>query len=414
MKKWKIGLIATLTALSMTACSSANNTQGTPEPSPTITNTETATATAEPFATAVPEIVETPKPTEEPEAEQPPIQSLFAEYDMKAGTCLSSYMIGNKTCQKLIKEHFNSITFENDLKPDYILDQKASKKANDLVVNFNKNTISLLDWCQENNMAVRGHTLVWYSQTPNWIFYENFNPNGALVNRETMLARMEIYIKQTFEKLEELGYLDMFYAYDIINEAWMEDGTMRDNLWLKTIGDDYMWYAFYYADKYAPESVDLYYNDYNEQFKTDALYNFVKTLVDDEGNYLIDGIGLQAHLYTEDNLTDYLATVEKLGSLGIKVNLTELDICLGSWPEIKPAVEENLKAQGKHYYNLINGLLKLVEEDKIEMDAITFWGFSDRLSWRSERNPLLFNNMYQPKYAYYGVMQMKELAGFNE
>ena len=175
-----------------------------------------------------------------------------------------------------------------------------------------------------------------------------------------------------------------------------------------------MWYAFYYADKYAPETIDLYYNDYNEQYKTDALYDFVQTLVDEEGRYLIDGIGLQAHLYTEDNLADYLATVEKLGSLGLKINLTELNVCLGSWPEINPATDENLKAQGQYYYNLINGLLQLVAEEKVEMDAITFWGFTDKLSWRGERSPALFNNMSQPKYAYYGAIQMKELAGFEE
>ncbi len=74
----------------------------------------------------------------------------------------------------------------------------------------------------------------------------------------------------------------------------------------------------------------------------------------------------------------------------------------------------NLKAQGQYYYNLINGLLQLAEDNKVEMDAITFWGFTDKLSWRAERNPSLFNNMYQPKYAYYGAMQLKESAGFEK
>ncbi|MBQ9143307.1 MAG: endo-1,4-beta-xylanase [Lachnospiraceae bacterium] len=406
MKHWKLLFATLLLTIFISGCGTSEPGSSDTEVSPTFAPVATdipSTDTPDMQSTATPDAEDTQPNT---------LQSHFAQYNMKAGTCLSSYMTGNKACVKLIKEHFNSITLENDMKPDYILDQKASKKADDLVVNFNYNTCALLDWCQENNMAVRGHTLVWYSQTPNWIFYEDFNPNNALVSREIMLARMESYIRQTFEKLEELGYLDMFYAYDVVNEAWMEDGTKRDNLWLKTIGDDYMWYAFYYADKYAPETIDLYYNDYNEQYKTDTLYNFVQTLVDEDGRYLIDGIGLQAHLYTEDNLTDYLATVEKLGSLGLKINLTELDVCLGSWPEIKPATEENLKAQGQYYYNLINGLLQLQEEEKVEMDAITFWGFTDKLSWRGERNPALFNNMYQPKYAYYGAMQMKELAGF--
>jgi len=229
-----------------------------------------------------------------------------------------------------------------------------------------------------------------------------------------MLARMESYIKQTFEKLDELGYIEMFYAYDVVNEAWMEDGSKRDSLWLKTIGEDYLWQAFYFADKYAPEYIDLYYNDYNEQFKTDTLYDFAQTLVDKDGNYLIDGIGFQAHLYTEDDLDTYFATLEKIGSLGLKVCLTELDVSLGTWQKIKPATEENLKVQGRYYYDLINGILQRVDEGKVKMDSFTFWGFADNLSWRSDRNPMMYNRFYNPKYAFYGAMQMKEYAGFEE
>lgn len=418
MKKWKIGLVTILLALSLTACAAedANKPAVGPTTSQEAEGTVTSDSTEETSRTSE---STTESTSEEAEAELPvetteTLQSLFAQYDIKAGTCLSDYMIRNTKCIGIIKENFNSITFENHMKPDYILDQKASQEEGDLVVKFNAATISLLDWCVENDMAMRGHTLVWYSQTPSWIFYENFDTKKPLVTREVMLARMESYIRQVFEQLEELGYLEHFYAYDVVNEAWMEDGSKRDCLWLQTIGDDYLWYAFYYADMYAPDYVDLYYNDYNEQFKTDTLYNFVQTLVDEDGNYLIDGIGLQAHLYTEDNLEDYFKTVEKLGSTGLKVNLTELDVCLGSWPNIKPATEQNLKVQGQYYYNLINGLLQLVEEDKVNMDSLTFWGFADSLSWRKERNPLMFDAGYQPKYAYYGALQMKEYAGFDK
>ncbi len=408
MKKWKLGVLGVLIAFSMTACS--QKVENEPEITQAPVATEEPKITAEPVA----EATEAPVVQEDEIVVTETLQSLLAKYDMKAGTCLSDYMIGSKKCPLIINEHFNSITFENHLKPEAILDQKESAASGDLVVKFGYTTKQLLKWCVENDMAMRGHTLIWHSQTPNWIFYEDFNTSKSLVSREVMLERMESYIKQVFELLEEEGYLEYFYAYDVVNEAWMEDGTKRDSLWLKTIGDDYLWYAFYYADKYAPEYVDLYYNDYNEQFKTDTLYDFVQTLVDEEGNYLIDGVGFQAHLYTEDSLEDYFATVEKIGSTGLKVSLTELDVCLGTWPDIKPATEENLKAQGQFYYNLINGLLQRVDEGKVKMDSLTFWGFTDGLSWRKERNPLLYDKMYQPKYAYYGALQIKELAGFDE
>lgn len=410
MKKWKLGVLTALLALSMTACSAKESTTTETTPAPAVEATATPAPTAEP----TPEPTATPEPTEAPIVVTETFQSLFDKHGIKAGTCLSDQMIKNKRCTSIITEQFNSITFENHLKPEAVLNQKESIAANDLVVKFNSTTISLLDWCKENNMSLRGHTIIWHSQTPDWIFYEGFDKKNGLVSRDVMLARMESYIKQTFEKLEELGYIDMFYAYDVVNEAWMEDGSKRDSLWLRTIGEDYLWQAFYFADKYAPEHIDLYYNDYNEQFKTDTLYDFVQTLVDEEGNYLIDGVGFQAHLYTEDNLDDYFATLEKIGSLGLKVCLTELDVCLGSWPVIKPATEENLVAQGQYYYNLINGILQRVDEGKVKMDSLTFWGFSDQLSWRKERSPLLYDRTYQPKYAFYGALQMKEHAGFEE
>ena len=406
MKRWKLGLLSMLLVFAMAGCS------GTKADSEQPTPTQEAEPTATPEPT--PEPTATPAPTEEAIVVTETFQSLFAKYGMKAGTCLSDSMITKKACTNIINEQFNSITFENHMKPDYILDQKESIVAGDLVVKFGSKTVELMEWCKNNDKVMRGHTLIWHSQTPNWIFYENFDTKGELASREVMLARMESYIKQVFEELDELGYLELFYAYDVVNEAWLDDGTKRDSLWLQTIGEDYLWYAFYYADKYAPDYIDLYYNDFNEQFKTDALYDFVQTLVDEEGNYLIDGIGFQAHLYTEDSLEDYFATMDKLATLGLKISLTELDVCLGTYPVIKPATEENLKIQGQFYYNLINGILTRVEEGTVKMDSLTFWGFSDQLSWRKERNPMLYNITYKPKYAFYGALQMKEYAGFSE
>ncbi len=402
MKRWKISLVLIMLMTFFTACSLGTLNE--------VNENIQEMPTAAPSQEVAQSVVE-----EEPEdVALDTLKSVYAAYEIKAGTCLTDQMIRNKRLEMIILDNFNSITFENQMKPDYIFDKKASKAAGELVVEFDSTAKSLLKWCADNDMAVRGHTLIWHSQTPSWIFYENFDTSGSLVSREVMLERMESYIRQVFEQLEELGYLELFYAYDVVNEAWMEDGTKRDSLWLQTIGEDYLWYAFYYADMYAPEYVDLYYNDYNEQFKTGTLYEFVQTLVDENGGYLIDGIGLQAHLYTEDNLEEYLAMVEKLGSTGLKVNLTELDVSLGTWTDIKPGTEENFKAQGQYYYNLVNGLLQLVQENKVEMDSLTFWGFADTLSWRSDRKPLLFDSIYEPKYAYYGALQVKELAGFGE
>ena len=220
------------------------------------------------------------------------------------------------------------------MKPEAILNHEKSKAANDLIVDYPARTIELLEWAKENNMQVRGHTLVWHSQTPQWIFHEDFDQSKPLVDRDTMLARMESYIKQNFELLEELGYLDMFFAYDVVNEAVEDNGALRYSNWRKIIGDDYIWYAFYFADKYAPEHVKLYYNDYNEQFKTQHVVNLAKTLVDEDGRSLIDGIGCQGHLYTKDSIDKYMNTLEAFSATGLDVQITEIDVSLGTWQNI--------------------------------------------------------------------------------
>ena len=342
------------------------------------------------------------------------LKELFEMRGMKVGTCLTSRMTNDDDIAALIAEQFTSITMENSMKPEAIFSQSASQAAGDLIVQFPTDALNLLAWAQANGMAVRGHTIVWYSQTPEWIFREGFEKDGALVSREVMLSRLESATRQIFETLDELGYSDLFYAYDIVNEYWMEDGTMRSNNWTATIGEDYVWYALYYARQYAPESIDLYINDYNEQYKYDTVYDFINTLVDEDGNYLLDGIGLQAHLYTSDSLTTYFKAVDKLASTGLKLEITELDVSLGSWTNTLSATEANLQKQGRYYYELFNGLFERIDAGTLQMDSITLWGVCDNLSWRKSASPLLFDRNLDPKYAYYGALQIKDKAGYTD
>lgn len=411
MKRKLAIFLAGLMVISCIGCGAPKDDVTTQESSSATVTTENEPTKDSQESQVAPEAS---KPEEPAITEEYQLKKLFEEHGMKAGTCLTTQMIKDAKTSKLILEQFNSATMENSMKPDYLFNRNKSVEAGDLVVEFNQDMITMLDWAKENNMSLRGHTLIWYSQTPVWIFYEDFNAKKSMVGRDVMLARMESYIKQVFEKLEEGGYADLFYAYDVANEAWMEDGSIRQNNWTATIGEDYLWYAFYYANKYAPEHIDLYYNDYNEQFKDATFVKFVNTLKDDEGNYLIDGIGLQAHLYTEDSLPKYFSAVDTLAATGLKLQLTELDVCLGAYQKVLAATDTNLKAQGKFYYDLINGLFERVDEGKIKMDALTFWGFADNMSWRKEQSPLLYDKNLRPKYAYYGAMQMKEEAGITD
>ncbi|MBR4182487.1 MAG: endo-1,4-beta-xylanase, partial [Lachnospiraceae bacterium] len=104
--------------------------------------------------------------------------------------------------------------------------------------------------------------------------------------------------------------------------------------------------------------------------------------------------------------------VDKLASSGLKLEVTELDLGLGAYQAPAMPTQDKFKEQGRYYYKLINGLFERADAGKISMDSVTFWGFTDSSSWRSEYYPQLYDKDLQPKYAYYGAMQIKDYAGY--
>lgn len=415
MKKFLCVLLTFLMIFSLTACEK-KTISSVEETSVSENTVETVSENAEEKKPETETVKD--EPEEEPEEEivypEASLKELFAEHGIKCGTCMNTRMYTRDVLVDILNTQFNSGTMENEMKPDAILNREKSIEAGEPVVELKSDAKQILKFAKDNGMSMRGHTLVWYSQTPGWIFHEDFDGTKPLVTREVMLDRMEKYIKNVFAMLEESGYIDLFYAYDVVNEAVLDNGTLRDNTWKKIIGDDYIWYAFYFADKYAPESIDLYYNDFNEQFKYNGTLELVDTLKDSDGRYLIDGIGLQAHLYTNDSITSYFRALDEYGKTGLKVELTELDVCLGSYQVKAKNTDANIDTQGRWYYDLINGIFERKDAGTLNIDAITFWGVVDELSWRNTQYPLLYSITGKPKPAYFGAAQIKEFAGFNE
>ena len=107
-----------------------------------------------------------------------------------------------------------------------------------------------------------------------------------------------------------------------------------------------------------------------------------------------------------------MATLEAFSTLGLDVQITELDVSLGTWQNILSATEENLRAQGQFYYELVSKIVEGNTKGTTKLSGITFWGFSDRLSRRSDRSPVLFNRNLEPKYSYYGARLNYDKAGY--
>ena len=325
------------------------------------------------------------------------LKDAFASH-FKIGTSVSPNELTYGT--EFIKKHFNSITPENELKPDSILNQQGSQQSGNNInpsVAFRDGTKSTLRFCEENKIPLRGHTFVWHAQTPDWFFREGFQSNGNYVSRDIMNQRLENFIKNTFDLFKQEFPQLTIYAYDVCNEVFQGGGgglrPSGESKWMQIYGDDsYIVNAFTYARKYAPSGCKLYLNDYNEYIpaKTQDLYDMATKL---KAAGVIDGIGMQSHLdvsYPSASL--YNTAVEKFLSTGLEVQITELDI---NW-------ENNEAAQASLYKEVFNVAVR----HSNQIPAVTFWGTHDSVSWIKDKKPLPFGDNYEPKQAYTAIMQV--------
>ena len=152
------------------------------------------------------------------------------------------------------------------MKPDSLLDGAASEKSSDGMPEINtKKLDQILSRAKENNIPLRGHTLVWHNQTPDWFFSKDYEPSKGLADKDEMRKRMEAYIKKVLTYSQE-NYPGVVYAWDVVNEAMADEGGYRTKShWYEIYGDEsYIEDAFTFARKYADPEVKLFYNDYNE------------------------------------------------------------------------------------------------------------------------------------------------------
>lgn len=318
----------------------------------------------------------------------------------KIGSAISKEEIKVPEKANLISEQFNSITMGNEFKPDSILDYNKSisdlnKYNENPAVNF-ENVVDIMEFAKSNNMEVRGHTLIWHSQTPTWLFYENYDLNGELASRELMLKRMENYIKSVMDWTNN-NYPGIIYAWDVVNEA-IDDNTneLRDSYWYKTIGADYVERAFEFSRKYAPKGTELFYNDYNEYNpqKREGIIKLLKPIAE-AGN--LDGMGMQSHISTSVYIPLYIESLEKYYTdLNVKIHITELDIEM-------PKCDFKEYEQAVYYNKLFKALINEVKLG-IPLESVTIWGVTDDLSWKASNEPLLFNSNLSYKEAFTGVV----------
>ena len=341
------------------------------------------------------------------------LKDAYADY-FKIGCACAGSDFAQGATKALIQKHYNSLTLGNELKPDSVLDQALSQAyvketGDDTAPQISLNEADeMLKFAAANQIPVRGHVLVWHSQTPDWFFKENFDSDGAWVSKEKMTQRLENYIKIVMETLAK-DYPDVtFYAWDVVNEAASDAGTIRpagsnnevngQSAWVKVYGDQsYIPLAFEFAKKYAPAGCKLFYNDYNEYSPNKQAYiisDILKPLIEKN---LIDGVGMQSHISMSYPSIDlYRSAMQQYADLGLEIQVTELDIS-----EKSNAYADQL-ALAQRYQDVFK-MYKEMKDSGVNLSAVVIWGITDSTSWIGGY-PLLFDKDYQAKPSYYAVV----------
>ena len=331
------------------------------------------------------------------------------------GTTLNTNQIAGNEPEaiKLTKREFNSIVAENCMKMESLQPSEGYF--------FWDEAAAFVKFGEDNGMHIVGHTLVWHSQTPAWLFVDS---EGNDVSREVLIERMRTHIQTVVGRYK--GRVD---GWDVVNESILEDGSWRQSKWIEIIGPDFVRLAFEFAHEADPDA-ELYYNDYSVSTpaKRDGIYYLAKDLM--EKGVRLDGIGMQGHLTMSYPTVEAMEeAIVKFASLGLKTLITELDITVLPWPSEQVSAEISLNYELEEKYNpfsegiseeanaaLMNrytDFFKMFIKQSENISRVTFWGVQDGNSWRNNwpvggrtDYPLLFDRNYRAKPAVATIMKL--------
>lgn len=387
-----------------------------------------------------------------------------------AGTAIMSSEITDDTLMELVEKHFNAVTFGNELKPDALFNYQIDgnsvptktitfkeEKLQVPVVNDAGDSLDfsradamadkILEWNNahpDQKIRIRGHVLVWHSQTQEWFFHENYDITKPYVNKETMNRRLKWFIFSVFDhyfgEAANGKYDGLFYGWDVVNEAVIGNTYRTDKVsaaeslseirhgnnsswWHVYESNEFIINAFKYANKYAPKDVELYYNDFGEtdNTKCEGIVKLINDVKSVKGTRL-DAFGMQAH-YNVDGFSaaQFKSVAKKYAAAAGKVQLTELDFKASSTYDGTAATKESEYTKMAYCHKNLYEAIKALKAEGTNVSGLTVWGVIEPNSWlHSQSNvgggangsaqcPLLFDGNYKAKPAYWAYVNASKL-----
>lgn len=308
-------------------------------------------------------------------------EGIYKNADFPIGVAVDMVeLASNSTYNNVALKQFNSFTPENGFKPNQLHPQENSFnffQADDLV-----------QTCNDNNIRLHGHTLVWHIQLPQWMLNYEGDWEELLKNHvQTIVSHFKGKV----------------VAWDVVNEAFNEDGTLRNSIWLQKIGSSYIEKAFRYAHEADPNAL-LFYNDYGLEYNPTKRNATIKLLNNLKARGVkVDGIGLQTHVSTQYPQASQIASaLHDVAKNGYKIHISEIDISINPQNQEIKDIDNQFQKQAYVLAEIVSHYKQLPPHLQY---GITFWGLSDANSWirsfyNREDYPLLFDDNYQPKPMY--------------
>ena len=315
--------------------------------------------------------------------------ALFALADCPIGVAVGyNDLIFNSAYRNIVETQFNRITPGNAFKPDALQPVEG-------IFEF-EIADSIVAFANANGKRIHGHTLVWHNQLPNWM-------NNFSGDRNAWIAMMETHIKTVATHFK--GKVD---GWDVVNEAFEDNGDFRENIWFNNIGEEYLALAFQFAHE-ADSNALLFYNDFNiaaKNKKCEAILNHFKKLKSE--GIPIHGIGMQLHVFTSTpSDSDIEKTTEVIADEGFLIHYSEIDISMNLLGGDMNLTDRKLRKQGEKMRTITEAFLTV---PKAQQYGMTIWGISDNDSWipsffDREDYPLLYDENYEPKPMYCGFVE---------